>query len=126
MDDPYPYYERDGTRISIDHDSPEGKAKMIEIWSREYRRVAQDYVGDIHVSTVFLAIDHGFLDWREEGPGYKPILFETMVFGYSDDEEFQWRYRTEKDAAAGHAIIVEAVQNGTLCQDTIPYIFTAS
>lgn len=107
----YPYYERDGTRVFIDHFTPEGKAKMEEIWSIEYRRVAEDYVGDIHVSTVFLPINHA---WTEE----RPILFETMVFGY-DDDDHQWRYATEEEALAGHAAILEAVQKGVLTRDVI-------
>jgi hypothetical protein len=125
--DPYPYYERDGTRISIDHNTEEGRAKMVEIWSHEYRRVAQDYVGDVHVSTVFLPIDHGWIDWRYAGPDYRPVLFETMVFGYGDgDDEFQWRYRTEAEALAGHAIILEAVRGETLTDETLPYEEDAS
>lgn len=114
-DDPYRYYERDGTGISIDMSTQEGLAKMTEIWSHEYRRVAQDYVGEIHVSTVFLPINHSWGD----GP---PILFETMVFGYGADE-YQWRYPNEESALAGHAIILEAVREGTLTQETIPYHF---
>lgn len=119
-DDPYRYYERDGTGISIDLDTPEGRAKMSEIWSHEYRRVAQDYVGEIHVSTVFLAINHSWGD----GP---PILFETMVFGYGEgDEEYQWRYPTEEAALAGHQAILEAVKEGKLTHETIPYLSMGS
>lgn len=114
-DNPFAYYERDGTKISINLDTPEGREKMNQIWSHEYRRVAQDYIGDVHISTVFLPIDHG---WGE-GP---PILFETMVFGYEGDAEYQWRYISEEDALFGHALIVAAVVKRTLTQETIPYI----
>lgn len=114
-DDLYRYYERDCTPITIDLNTPEGVEKMREIWSHEYRRVAQDYIGDVHVSTVFLPIDHG---WGE-GP---PILFETMVFGYGGDSEYQWRYISEEDAVSGHSLIVDAVVKRTLTQETIPYI----
>lgn len=122
--DPYPYYLRDGTRISIDQQTAEGGEMMKKIFSHEYRRVAQDYVGEIHVSTVFLPIDHGFRDWREEGPEYQPILFETMVFRYGKGEEYQWRYPTEAAALEGHRRILEAVKASRLEHDTIPYIFT--
>lgn len=50
----------------------------------ENRRVAQDQVGDVKISTVFLGIDHNF------GGGGMPILFETMIFGGEHD---QWQDR---------------------------------
>ncbi len=50
---------------------------------------------DVHVSTVFLSIDHRF-----DGNG-APILYETMVFGgpLSDSQE---RYTTRQEARLGH------------------------
>jgi hypothetical protein len=72
----------------------------------EVRRVAEDYVGDVFVSTVFLGFDHGHLD--------RPLLFETMAFtndeGYESLEEYQERYTTWEEAEIGHARIVEAVR----------------
>jgi ribosomal protein L37E len=41
--------------------------------SRERRVVRQEWVGDIHISTVFLGLDHSF-------GGPIPILWETMAF----------------------------------------------
>lgn len=61
----------------------------------ENRRVADDVVGEVRVSTVFLGIDHAF----GNGP---PLLFETMIFGGEHDED-QRRYSTWGEAAAGHA-----------------------
>lgn len=46
------------------------------------------------VSTVFLGIDHSF----RSGP---PVLWETMVFGNSDDSR-QTRYRSAEAALRGH------------------------
>lgn len=66
------------------------------------RRVAQDDINGVTVSTVFLGIDHGFGD----GP---PILFETMVFGGALDQE-QERYSTWAEAEAGHAVMVARVK----------------
>lgn len=55
---------------------------------------------DIAVSTVWLGIDHG---WNlNNDPNYRPIIFETMVFGLSEDNP-QWRYCTEQEAEEGHA-----------------------
>jgi hypothetical protein len=59
------------------------------------RRVAHtDISADVHVSTVFLGIDHAFSD----GP---PLLFETMIFGGKHDE-YQERCSTWEQAEAMH------------------------
>ena len=107
------YYDMEGVGHEIDHDNPEDRALLTKLFDHEYRRVAQDYVGDVHVSTVLLAIDHSW----EEGP---PIIFETMVFGYGEgDEEYQWRYSTKEAALAGHALILGSVRSGTLTQEIL-------
>jgi len=68
-------------------------------WARWFetaeRTVASDHVGDVHVSTVFLALDHAF----GVGP---PVLWETMIFGGALDQEC-WRYTSREAAIAGHA-----------------------
>ena len=53
---------------------------------------------DIEVSTVFLAIDHGYYS-------DVPILFETMIFGGNHDE-YQRRYATWEEAEIGHLEVV--------------------
>lgn len=73
---------------------------------REARRVALDKVGEVTISTVFLAMNHG---WGEE----KPVLFETMVFGGPLDEE-QERYTTWEEAEEGHKRMVACVRRGSL------------
>lgn len=57
--------------------------------------LADDTVGDVRVSTVFLGIDHS----DNGGP---PVLWETMVFGGPLDDE-QERYTSREDALRGHA-----------------------
>ena len=52
------------------------------------------------VSTVFIGLDHSF-------GGLKPLLFETMIFGTGDEDEYQERYSTYEEAEAGHAKAVE-------------------
>jgi hypothetical protein len=59
------------------------------------RRVAQDQIGDVKISTVFLGINH---QWGE-GP---PLLFETMIFG-GEHDEFQERCTTWEQAEEMHA-----------------------
>lgn len=76
-------------------------------FEKENRIVAQDAVGDVMVSTVFLGLDHRHFD---EGP---PILWETMVFG-GDNDQFQERYSSRKEALEGHARILDAVKAGVI------------
>ena len=56
-------------------------------------------VGNVETSTVFLGLDHSM----SMAPG-KPVLWETMIFGSdcSDDEQYQERYTSYKDAKLGH------------------------
>jgi hypothetical protein len=71
---------------------------------RENTIVAKTDIGGIHVSTVFLGLDHRF------GEG-EPLLFETMIFN-SDDEAFegyQERYTAWQEAEAGHKRAVKLV-----------------
>lgn len=78
-------------------------------WARWFdkaeRHVADTHVGDVRISTVFLGLDHSFLE------GSEPILFETMIFG-GDCDEYCQRYHTWDEAETGHKECVEAVQSG--------------
>ena len=65
-------------------------------------RVASSYVGDVHVSTVFLGLDHGF----GSGP---PIVFETMIFHGSHDG-YQDRCSTWEEAEKMHQKAVAIVR----------------
>jgi hypothetical protein len=70
--------------------------------SFEKRRVASTECGTgVRVSTVFLGLDHNFGD----GP---PLVFETMVFGGTFDEECE-RCATWAEAEAQHRAMVEKV-----------------
>jgi hypothetical protein len=72
-------------------------------WARWFetaeRRVAFTQLPGVDISTVFLGIDHRHGD----GP---PLVFETMVFGGTLDQEIR-RYGTWDEAAAGHADTVK-------------------
>lgn len=70
-------------------------------WARWFERpgnkiVIRSYAPDVMVSTVFLALDHGFGD----GP---PVLWETMVFcdGTCRDRDSA-RYTSRYSALRGH------------------------
>ena len=58
------------------------------------RHVGNDHVGDVHVSTVFLGLDHSF----GSGP---PVLWETMIFG-GEHDQYQERYTSKEAALEGH------------------------
>ncbi len=65
------------------------------------------------VSTVFLGIDHSFM---EDGP---PLVFETMVFGGVFDGH-EVRYYTYTGAEEGHAFMVDRVKNpGAMLQEIL-------
>lgn len=96
-------------------------------WARlseqdNYKRVAQVQIGDYWVSTVWLGLDHSFGD----GP---PLIFETMVFDRSDNDESDvWceRYSTESEALEGHDSVVKRLVEGTFtnyCDEVIDSSF---
>lgn len=66
------------------------------------RRVADETIDGVRVSTVFLSLDHSFGD----GP---PMLFETMVFGGPLDQE-QDRCTTWDEAETMHKAMVARVK----------------
>jgi len=98
-------------------------AKWMEI---KKRIVKQEKVGRYRVSTIFLGLDHSFMD------GAEPLLFETMIFlstpptkekkgekfedyykrmkGRNKFEDNQWRYHTWSEALAGHWMAVAKVK----------------
>ena len=70
------------------------------------RIVEQTRVGSWLVSTIFTGIDHAF------GTGEKR-LFETVVFGLSDDLQPRWRWATWNQAVRQHRrLVVSLEQNG--------------
>jgi hypothetical protein len=62
----------------------------------------------VHVSTVFLGLDHNF-GWK--GP---PVLWETMIFGGVLDG-YQERYSSLGDAILGHELACLTVLMGPPC-----------
>jgi len=72
----------------------------------ETRRVAEDRIGDLRISTVFLGIDHRL---ASNDNGENPILFETMVFDKEGADIEMERYCTWDEAVKGHKGIVERV-----------------
>lgn len=96
------YYHRDGTPYEGTPDDPQGTlawAKDFE--NRKDRRIGLDKVNGYRISTVWLGLDHSFMNG-------KPLIFETMVFkGDSYAELDMERYSTEQEAKEGHLRMVE-------------------
>lgn len=70
------------------------------------RHVADEKVGDVRISTIFLGLNHQFGDGA-------PLLFETLVFGGALDQEMD-RYSTWAEAEAGHKQTVERVKESLI------------
>lgn len=71
-------------------------------YSTAERHIGDDTIGNVRISTVFLGIDHQWMN----GP---PLLFESMVFG-GEHDGYQERYHTRDEAIAGHQRLVEMVR----------------
>lgn len=84
---------------------PEEDAIKWAIWFESANRIVNrtEIDSDEEVSTVFLGLDHQFVD----GP---PLLFQTTVFGGKLDRE-QARYSTWEQAVSGHNLMVEKVMS---------------
>mgnify|MGYP000541211467 CR=1 FL=1 len=74
--------------------------------SEAYKRVAEDHIADVRVSTVWLGLNHNY---HRGGP---PMIFETMVFGGDNIDLFCDRYSTKAEALAGHREVVRKLANG--------------
>jgi hypothetical protein len=81
--------------------------------SSEKRRIAGTHLDGkdgVFISTVFLGLDHNFSPMSDPLT-YKPILWETMIFGGKHDQ-FQRRYTSRELAELGHAEACAMAQQG--------------
>jgi hypothetical protein len=67
-------------------------------------KVGDDRIGEAHISTVFLRLNHGYTE-------DSPLWFETMIFG-GEHDQFCDRYTTYDQAEAGHKRVVAALKAG--------------
>lgn len=98
------YYGRDGRPISL-----------LE-WSDlhadfNYKVVVRTYTNHAFISTVWLGMDHG---WLEDS---RPLIFETMIFPrrrrdkHAPWADWQGRWSTEKEARQAHETIVNLIRS---------------
>ena len=73
--------------------------------NQKRRIVKQEYIDDIHISTVFLGLDHAY-------GGGKPVLWETMIFGGENDQAYQERYASYEQAIEGHQKAINFIKKG--------------
>lgn len=89
----------------LDGHTPKPVNDLME-WAKWFetadRHVADDTIGGIRVSTVFLALNHSFNENDE------PLLFETMIFGGNFDQ-YQVRCSTWEQAEQAHSDAVAIV-----------------
>jgi len=88
------------------------EADLLE-WSQQYeemynagtRHVGNDQICGKRISTVWLGLDHNFIDGE-------PLVFETMVFDslHSGKDIYMERYTTWDEALAGHHKAIEWVK----------------
>ena len=69
--------------------------------NQDKKYLKQEFVDDIHVSTVFLGLDHA---WQSD----IPVLWETMIFG-GEHDQYQERYTSYEDALEGHQTALNLV-----------------
>lgn len=82
-------YDRQGNEIDI-------ARYMFLHEDLDYCRVAEETIGDVWVSTVWLGSGISIM-------GEPPRIFETMTFSEREDWANQsWQYTTEKEAVMGH------------------------
>jgi hypothetical protein len=60
-----------------------------KMWTDDTRFVAQDYIGDTFVSTIFNGLDANYMALINGDDDAPPILFETMIFPTD-----LWQYQT--------------------------------
>lgn len=99
------YILENGKPVAVDLSTPEGMEKLTNFHKDfKNKRVAQDYIYKVCISTVFLGIDHSW------GDDEKPVLWETMIFGGKHDD-YQERYTSVEAALAGHNLACQLVRD---------------
>jgi hypothetical protein len=87
-------------------ETPGGGVEPSDTYPRSPVHLGDEIAGGYRVSTVFLGLDHSH---DMTGP---PVLYETMVFGTGEHDQWCERYCTRAEAADGHARVVAALSRG--------------
>jgi hypothetical protein len=94
------YYYLDDNNVAIPTDDVHVASPFVG------RRVAYTEVGPYRISTVFLSINHQYVE------GSPPILWETMVFEGPDsfEDKLCRRYSSHQSALEGHNKVVKQLE----------------
>lgn len=105
------YHDRDGNEVPFE--------RWIELCEDEtYFRVGSDYIGDVHVSTVWV-MGSGIRFGTNVRPD--PAPFETMVFDAEGKDLLSQRYPNRAEAINGHAAVVGVLRElGDALKEALP------
>lgn len=79
--------------------------------SNDTWRVALDEVGDYRISTVFLWLDHNYMNrMLHIDNKLEPQVFETMIFGTKEYDDYIERCGTRAHAIQQHETAVNLVK----------------
>lgn len=83
------YYDRNGYEIT--------QEEWMRLYAQpDYTVIKKTKIVGLEISTVWLGLDHNLMG---TGP---PLIFETMVFGLTTEDEFQLRSSTIQEALEDH------------------------
>lgn len=111
--EPVMYYDFDGRPVLRNTEDPAQWMRMIGEIERERHTRGKGNIGStvvyhggagLHVSTVWLGVDHG---WNPDLP---PVLWETTIFDAQGQEQHTWRYASRTAAIVGHGTVVAALR----------------
>ncbi len=105
------YVRVKGRAVEADYDT------WLESNLRESNQIRRTYVDGFLVSTIFLWFDHRHRYDR----GGEPLLWETMSFRGGWTEIDAERYTSEKEAIAGHKLIVRKYRSAALKRNPRKY-----
>lgn len=98
--------EEEMNRYILNNEGDPAREDNIEAFAEWHdkanRTIAKDNIGDVLISTIFLAYDYS---WGEG----EPILWETLIFG-GEHDLYQERYTSKEDALVGHLKAVKLVK----------------
>lgn len=111
------FYKLDENKNIIKCTAEETSKQREHMHKTNTKHVGDDTINDLHISTVWIGIDHAYDLLDKHIENYKPILFETMIFNKKDYpyECYVDRYSTWQEAEEGHKKAIQWVIDG--CKD---------
>lgn len=107
---PYDYYRLDENKNAIPCTKREWENQREEMRKNDSIHVARDKINNKWISTVWLGLNHNFIDEDDN----RPHIFETMILDEEKDEwmNYEERYSTWAEAEEGHKKALQWVKDG--------------